>query len=157
VCGIDVHKSSVAACERLAGLALGKLRSKIPQLQLALEGRIRDHHRFLLDSLLRQYRFLEAEIQSLDARLEQLSEQHQELADAVARWITVPGVERVAAWSLAAEIGSDMTAFPSAAHLASWAGYVLATMRAQANGSAARAARAVHGCAAWPVSPRGQR
>jgi len=108
--------------ERLADLALGKLRSKIPQLQLALDGRIRDHHRFLLDSLLRQYRFLEAEIQALDTRLEQLGEQHQELADTVARWITVPGVERVAAWTLVAEIGSDMTAFPSAAHLASWAG-----------------------------------
>jgi len=167
-CGIDVHKSSVAACillerghkpqkllesaniklastlthtmgksgqaildaivngedspERLADLALGKLRSNIPQLQLALDGRIRDHHRFLLDSLLRQYRFLEAEIQALDVRLEQFGEQHQELADAVARWITVPGVERVAAWSLVAEIGSDMTAFPSAAHLASRAG-----------------------------------
>ena len=89
---------------------------------LALDGRIRDHHRFLLDSLLRQYRFLEAEIQALDTRLEQLGEQHQELADTVAHWITVPGVERVAAWTLVAEIGSDMTAFPSAAHLASWAG-----------------------------------
>jgi transposase len=65
--------------ERLADLALGKLRSKIPQLQLALDGRIRDHHRFLLDSLLRQYRFLEAEIQALDTRLKQLGEQHQEL------------------------------------------------------------------------------
>ena len=76
----------------------------------------------MLDSLLRQYRFLEAEIQALDARMEQLGEQHQELADAVACWMTVPGVERVAAWSLVAEIGSDMTVFPSAAHLASWAG-----------------------------------
>jgi transposase len=108
--------------ERLAGLALGKLRSKIPQLQLALDGRIRDHDRFLLDSLRHQYRFLEAEIQALDARLEHLGEQHQELADAMVRWITVPGVGRVAACSLVAEIGSDTTAFPGAAHLASWAG-----------------------------------
>jgi hypothetical protein len=77
VCGED-------SPERLSSLALGKLRRKIPQLQLALDGRIRDHHRFLLDSLLRQYRFLEAEIQALGARLERLGEQHQELADAVA-------------------------------------------------------------------------
>ena len=119
---LDAIVSGKDGPERLADLALGKLRSKIPQLQLALDGRIRDHHRFLLDSLLRQYRFLQAEIQALDARLEQLGEQHQELADAVARWITVPGVERVAAWSLVAEIGSDMTAFPSVSHLASWAG-----------------------------------
>jgi transposase len=90
--------------EELAGLALGKLRSKIPQLQLALDGRIRDHHRFLLGSLLREYRFLEAEIQALDTRLQHLGAQHQELADAVERWITVPGIERVAAWTLVAEI-----------------------------------------------------
>ena len=154
---LDAIVSGEDSPEQLAGFALGKLRSKIPQLQLALDGRIRDHHRFLLDSLLRQYRFLEAEIQALDARLEQLGEQHQELGGAVARWITVPGVERVAAWSLVAEIGSDMTAFPIAAHWQAGQGYVPATMRAQANGSAARAVRAVHGCAAWPVSPRGQR
>jgi transposase len=119
---LDAIVSGEDSPEQLAGLALGKLRSKIPQLQLALDGRIRDHHRFLLDSLLRQYRFLEAEIQALDARLQHLGEQHRQLADAVDRWITVPGVERVAAWTLVAEIGSDMTAFPSAAHLASWAG-----------------------------------
>ncbi len=45
-------------------------------------------------------------------RLQHLGAQHQELADAVERWITVPGVERVAAWTLVAEIGPDMTAFP---------------------------------------------
>jgi transposase len=139
---LDAIVSGEESPERLAGLALGKLRSKIPQLQLALDGRIRDHHRFLLDSLLRQYRFLGSEIQALDDRLEQLGEHHQELADAVARWITVPGIERVAAWSLVAEIGSDMAAFPSEAHLQAGQGYVLATMKVQANGSAARAARA---------------
>jgi transposase len=119
---LDAIVSGEDSAERLADLALGKLRSKIPQLQLALDGCIRDHHRFLLDSLLRQFRFLEAEIKSLDLRLEQLGEQHKELADAVARWITVPGVERVAAWAFVAEIGPDMAQFPSAAHLASWAG-----------------------------------
>ena len=119
---LDAIVSGEHSAERLADLALGKLRSKIPQLQQALEGRIRDHHRFLLDSLLRQFRFLEAEIKALDLRLEHLGEQHKELADAVARWITVPGVERVAAWAFVAEVGTDMAQFPSAAHLASWAG-----------------------------------
>ena len=102
---LDAIVSGEDSAERLADLALGKLRSKISQLQLALEGRIRDHHRFLLDSLLRQFRFLEAEITALDLRLEHLGKQHKELADAVARWITVPGVERVAAWAFVAEIG----------------------------------------------------
>jgi hypothetical protein len=80
--------------ERLADLALGQLRSKIPQLQASLEGRVRDHHRFLLQSLLRQLHFIETEIALLDARLDQLGQEHGDLADALNRWITVPGVDR---------------------------------------------------------------
>jgi len=108
--------------ERLADLALGHLRAKIPQLQAALEGQVRDHHRFLLRSLLRQLEFLETEIALLDARLDQIGREHLDLADALDRWITVPGVDRVAAWSFIAEMGTDVAQFPSAAHLASWAG-----------------------------------
>ena len=69
--------------ERLADLALGHLRAKIPQLQAALEGQVRDHHRFLLQSLLRQLYFIETEIELLDARLEQLGQQHEDLAEAL--------------------------------------------------------------------------
>jgi transposase len=108
--------------EQLADLALGHLRAKIPQLRLALEGKIREHHRFLLKRLLHQLRFIESEIDLLDQRLEELGQRDPTLAAAVARWTTVPGVDRVAAWSLAAEIGVAMEQFPTAAHLASWAG-----------------------------------
>ena len=73
-------------------------------------------------SLLRQLQFLEAEIASLDARLDQLGQEQGELADALNRWITVPGVDRVAAWSFIADMGADVSQFPTAAHLASWAG-----------------------------------
>ena len=108
--------------ERLADLALGHLRLKIPQLQTALEGQVRDHHRFLLRSLLRQLQFVEAEIELLDARLDQIGRERLDLAEALDRWITVPGVDRVAAWSFIAEMGIDVTQFSTAAHLASWAG-----------------------------------
>ena len=110
------------SAERLADLALGHLRVKIPQLQTALEGQVRDHHRFLLRSLLRQLQFLEAEIELLDARLDQIGREHLDLAEALDRRITVPGVDRVAAWSFIAEMGIDVAQFPTAAHLASWAG-----------------------------------
>jgi transposase len=85
------------SCERLADLALGHLRAKIPQLQAALEGQVRDHHRFLLQSLLRQLYFIETEIELLDARLDQFGQHHLDLAEALNRWVTVPGVDRVAA------------------------------------------------------------
>jgi transposase len=114
--------SGEESCERLADLALGHLRAKIPQLQAALEGQVRDHHRFLLQSLLRQLCFIETEIELLDARLDQLGQQHLDLAEALNRWVTVPGVDRVAAWSFIAEMGTDCSQFPTAAHLASWAG-----------------------------------
>jgi transposase len=109
--------------EALADLALGHLRAKIPQLRAALEAKVRDHHRFLLERLLLQRRFIVGEIAALDQRLEQIGAQEEpDLATTVARWVTVPGIDRVAAWSLVAEMGNNMAQFPTAAHLASWAG-----------------------------------
>jgi transposase len=108
--------------EALADLALGHLRAKIPQLRAALEAKVRDHHRFLLDRLLLQRRFIVGEIAALDQRLAQIGVQEPDLAAAVARWVTVPGIDQVAAWSLVAEMGNNMAQFPTAAHLASWAG-----------------------------------
>jgi transposase len=107
--------------EHLASLALGHLRIKIPQLRLALEGKIRSHHRFLLRRLVDQIQFVEHEIALLDERLEDIGRQRPELAQAVARWDTIPGIDRVAAWALLAEIGDNMAQFPTAEHLASWA------------------------------------
>jgi transposase len=107
--------------EHLASLALGHLRVKIPQLRLALEEKIRSHHRFLLRRLVDQIQFVEHEIALLDERLEDIGRQRPELAQAVARWDTIPGIDRVAAWALLAEIGDNMAQFPTAEHLASWA------------------------------------
>lgn len=108
--------------ERLADLAVGVLRSKIPQLRLALEGLMREHHRFLLKRLLTQWRFLQREILELDRRLQQLAQEVPILVEAVARWDSIPGIDQIAAWGLVAETGLDMEQFPTAAHLASWAG-----------------------------------
>ncbi len=83
--------------EALADLALGHLRAKIPQLRAALEAKVRDHHRFLLERLLLQRRFIAGEIAALDRRLEQIGDKEPDLATSVARWVTVPGIDRVAA------------------------------------------------------------
>lgn len=107
--------------EHLASLALGHLRAKTPQLRLALEGKVRPHHRFLLRRLLDQLRFVEHEIVLLDERLEEIGRERPELSQAVARWDTIPGIDRVAGWTLLAEVGHSMAQFPTAEQLASWA------------------------------------
>jgi transposase len=90
--------------EHLASLALGHLREKIPQLRLALEGKIRSHHRFLLRRLLDQLHFVEREIVLLEERLEEIGQQRPELSQAVARWDTIPGIDRVQLASVATNV-----------------------------------------------------
>ncbi len=104
---------------RLAEMARHRLRKKIPELCVALEGRIRDHHRFLLKQLLDHLKFLESKISEVERQVEKCMGPFEK---AVTLWITIPGVDVVTAWSLVAETGADMAQFPSAQHLASWAG-----------------------------------
>jgi transposase len=105
--------------EKLADLARRRLRAKIPELQLALRGRVTDHHRFLLRLLLEHVGHLEGLIAQLGARIEEVLAPFEE---AVARLDTIPGVDQRAAEILVAEVGTDMGPFPTADHLASWAG-----------------------------------
>jgi transposase len=102
----------------LASLARQRLRAKIPELREALHGRITEHHRFLLETLLEQLHFLEAQIARLDERV---AEKTRPFDRALTSLDTIPGVARRSAENLLAEIGPDMAVFPSAAHLASWA------------------------------------
>jgi transposase len=103
----------------LASLALGRLKSQHQRLTAALEGRVTAHHRFLLRELMEQLEYLESKV----ARFEQEIERHMPPFEwAAARLTTMPGIDRVAACALIAEIGVDMTRFRSARHLASWAG-----------------------------------
>jgi transposase len=103
----------------LAELARKRLREKIPELQLALEGRVTDHHRFLLRMHLDHVGHLEELIARLGGRIE---EKMAPFAEVQERLETIPGVSQRVAETVVAEIGVDMKQFPSAGHLASWAG-----------------------------------
>jgi transposase len=105
--------------EKLAEMSRGLLRNKIPELQRALEGRLRSHHRFLLKELMEHLEFVESKI----ARLEREIGEHLRPFEArVERLCTIPGVQWVTASGLIAEIGVNMNQFADAEHLASWAG-----------------------------------
>ncbi|MGA7223924.1 MAG: IS110 family transposase [Candidatus Acidiferrales bacterium] len=105
--------------EKLAQMARKGLRKKLPQLRLALQGRIRDHHRFLLRQLLEELRFTEEKINELDQRIQQCMLPHHH---AISLWTSMPGVRMTTAWSLVAEIGTNPEQFPLGSNLASWAG-----------------------------------
>jgi transposase len=105
--------------EELADLARGKLRGKTIELTQALRGFVSDHHRFLLRTLLRQVDQLEGLIADYTARIEAVT---APLAEPVARVESIPGVGSRAAETIVAEIGTDMSVFPTSGHLASWAG-----------------------------------
>lgn len=113
--------------EVLAELARGKLRKKIPALRQALRGRFSDHHALLIGLSLDHTAHLEAAITRLDERVDavfaaHVSEAGVPFARARDRLDTITGVGKRAAETIIAEIGVDMTRFPTAAHLASWAG-----------------------------------
>ena len=103
----------------LAELARGRLRAKIPQLQLALRGRVTEHRRFLLQPYLEHVDHLEGLMRRLSGRVEEVLAPQ---AGTVDRLKTIPGVSDRLAEVLVAELGTDMSPFPSADHLASWAG-----------------------------------
>lgn len=104
---------------KLADLARKRLREKIPALQLALQGRVTDHHRFLPRMHLDHVTHLDELIGRLGARIE---EALAPFAEAGERLQTIPGVSQRVAETVLAEIGPNMGQFPTADHLASWAG-----------------------------------
>jgi transposase len=140
--------------DRLAELALGRLRAKRPALRKALRGRLTEHHRFLLRLHLDHLDGLDGLLDRLQTRIEErLAPPEPEppggggaepaaaapasqaeapaapaagggnpLGEAVARLTTIPGVSRRTAQVIVAEVGTDVGAFPTADHLASWAG-----------------------------------
>jgi transposase len=105
--------------EKLADLARGLLRKKEAQLREALMGRVTDHHVFMLQGLLAHVEFLDQQIALFDARIE---EQTRPFAAALERLDTITGVARRSAEQIVAELGDDMSRFPTAANAASWTG-----------------------------------
>jgi transposase len=103
----------------MADLAKGKLREKREQLVKALEGRVKPHHRFILAELLCQIDNLEETLGRFD---EQITALCGPFETSITLLDTIPGVARQTAEIIVSEIGIDMSRFPSAAHLAAWAG-----------------------------------
>jgi len=103
----------------LADLACGRLRAKLPALRTALAGRFRPHHAFLVGQLLSHLDYLEDASDTVSAKI---AETLGPFTEAIARLDTIPGVNRRTAEVIVAEIWVNMQQFPSAAHLASWAG-----------------------------------
>ena len=106
--------------EQMADLARKQLRLKIPRLTEALTGRVSDHHRFMLKFLLDEIEHMESLIAQLDQRIGEVMTPLDQTALKIMD--EIPGIDQRAAQNIVAEIGPDMSRFPTADHLASWAG-----------------------------------
>jgi transposase len=106
--------------DRLADLTRGRLKATRADLLDALHGRVTDHHRFMIKLHLTQIDALEAAVATLEARI---GDALGPFRAAVSLLTTMPGLSETTARVLIAEIGSDMTRFPSVGHLISWAGF----------------------------------
>jgi transposase len=102
----------------LAQLARARMRGKIDRLEQAFDGHFADHHRFLLSRMLARIEGLDADIAAVDA---QIDVQLAPFAEAAAHLDEIPGIGPIAAAAIIAEIGVDMSRFPTAGHLCSWA------------------------------------
>ncbi len=107
--------------DKLSTLGSPRLAASRSALSDALHGRIREHHRFLIDQHLKTIEQLEATIVAFDARIEAALEPFR---DCIERLKEIPGLSETSAQILIAEIGTDMSQFPTAGHLLSWAGLV---------------------------------
>jgi transposase len=105
--------------EQMAHLARGRLRAKTAELQRALEGRVQAHHRRLLRLQLRRLEQVDTDIAEIDQLIDQQLEPYRESHRLL---MQIPGVDRVVAAVMIAELGVDMSVFHSVRHVAAWAG-----------------------------------
>lgn len=147
--------AGISDAETLAQMARGRLRAKLPELREALEGRVQATHRVLLRHLLDLVAFLEADLLRIESEIEHLLSPY---VQSLALLLQLPGIGHTTAAAILAEIGTDMNRFPSAKHLASWAG--VAPGNKQSGGKRLRAPankgnthlRAVLAEAVWAIS-----
>ena len=111
--------SGETAAGDLATYTSSRVKRSREEFELALEGRYSDHLRWLLGQLLEELDHVDRRVALVDLRIGQLTQPHTDL---IARLCTLPGVDIITAHIILAEIGTDMSCFPDARHLASWAG-----------------------------------
>ncbi len=100
-------------------MAKGKLKKKVDLLEKALNGKLTDHHRFLLKMHLENIDYIAKQIKKIDEEIQRKMVPFQKESKLIQ---TIPGISKVNASAILAEIGVDMSQFPDEAHLSSWAG-----------------------------------
>jgi transposase len=152
---LDALIEGYTSPEVLVSLTSGRLKASKSELIEALRGRVTKHHRFLIKMHLRQIDHLQRSIAELEAQAREALEPFRHLVEQLK---AVPGISDIAAHVILAEIGTDMTMFPSAAHLVSWAGLC---PRSDESAGKRRSTRIRHGApwlkatlvqAAWPAT-----
>jgi len=116
---LDALAEGEATPAEMAELARGRLRNKIPQLEPALEGRMEEHHRYLLKLQLRRMRDLDQDLAELEARIQEKLQPYQKQLELLKE---IPGVDWALAAVIIAELGVDMKVFASASQVACWTG-----------------------------------
>jgi transposase len=116
---LDALLAGEQGAAQMAEYARGRLRRRIPDLRQALEGRVSPHHRFLLRQILKHIDGVDRELLELEQQIAMYLQPYEEASRLLQ---TIPGIASPAAAALISEIGVDMTRFPSAKHLAWWAG-----------------------------------
>lgn len=105
--------------EEMTKWARGRMKNKIPQLKEALTGQITDHHRFLLTQCMQHIQYLEGQVAEMEERIDEALKAYPEVYECL---MSVPFLTPTSVAGIMAEMGVDMSSFPSADHVASWAG-----------------------------------